>query len=117
VSMSADAEMLIHLPPSYEAEMKSIIGAAGRTDAETKLAEILGRKVKVILEISEGLTEAPSEEPIPEAPPEAIPEEAPPPPAPEPVVPAVDPMEEFKNDPLIKKALEIFAGEIQVTAK
>jgi DNA polymerase-3 subunit gamma/tau len=117
VSMSGDAEMLIHLPPSHEAEMKSIIGAAGRSDAETKLAEILGRKVKVILEISEGLVEAPSEEPVPEAPAAAIPEEAPPPPAPEPVVPAVDPMEEFKNDPLIKKALEIFAGEIQATAK
>ena len=116
VGMSGDAEMLIHLPPSYEAEMKSIIGAAGRTDAETKLAEILGRKVRVILEISEGVIEAPSEETVPEAPPEVI-EEAPPAPPPAPAAPAVDPMEEFKNDPLIKKALEIFAGEIQVTAK
>jgi hypothetical protein len=25
----------------------------------------------------------------------------------------VDPMTEFKNDPLIKKALEMFAGELQ----
>ena len=28
-----------------------------------------------------------------------------------------DPAEEFKNDPLIKKALEIFAGEIQTATK
>ena len=28
-----------------------------------------------------------------------------------------DPVEEFKNDPLIKKALEIFAGEIQTSSK
>jgi DNA polymerase-3 subunit gamma/tau len=110
--MVGEAGMLIHLPPSYEPEMKSIIGDAGRKDAEGKLAEILGRKVKVTLEISDGLAEAHPEEPVPEASP-AIVEEAPPPP-PEPVG---DPMEEFKNDPLIKKALEIFAGEIQVTAK
>jgi hypothetical protein len=31
----------------------------------------------------------------------------PPPPA------AKDPLDEFKNDPLIRKALEIFRGEIQ----
>lgn len=108
--MNSDAEMLIHLPPTYEGEMKSIIGTAGRKDAEGKLAEILGRKVSVLLEISTGLAEAPAEEPVPE--PEAV--EAAPPPPPE---PSADPMEEFKNDPLIKKALEIFAGEIQATAK
>ena len=28
-----------------------------------------------------------------------------------------DPVESFKNDPLIKKALEIFAGEIQTATK
>ncbi len=107
--MNGDAEMLIHLPPTYEGEMKSIIGTAGRKDAEGKLAEILGRKVSVLLEISTGLAEAPTEESLPE-PPSAV--EEPPPAAPE---PAADPMEEFKNDPLIKKALEIFAGEIQAT--
>lgn len=108
--MNSNAEMLIHLPPTYEGEMKSIIGTAGRKDAEGKLTEILGRKVSVLLEISDGLAEAPTPEPVPE--PTAVAE--PPPPPPEPVG---DPMEEFKNDPLIKKALEIFAGELQATAK
>lgn len=108
--MNSNAEMLIHLPPTYEGEMKSIIGTAGRKDAEGKLTEILGRKVSVLLEISDGLAEAPTPEPVPE--PTAVAE--PPPPPPEPVG---DPMEEFKNDPLIKKALEIFAGELQAIAK
>jgi len=30
---------------------------------------------------------------------------------------AADPEGDFKNDPLIKKALEIFAGEIQTASK
>ena len=30
---------------------------------------------------------------------------------------AADPAGDFKNDPLIKKALEIFAGEIQTASK
>jgi len=106
--MNSGGEMIIHLPPTYEGEMKSIIGTAGRRDAEGKLAEILGRKVSVLLEISTRLAECPAGEPVPEV------VDEPPPPAPE---PPADPMEEFKNDPLIKKALEIFAGEIQATAK
>jgi len=118
--MEGADDVLIHLPPSCGNEMKSIIGEAGRKDAETKLSEILGRKVKVRLEIREDLVEAP--EPEPEPPPEALQEPEPPPapaaePGPAPAAPAVDPMEEFKNDPLIKKALEIFAGEIQANAK
>jgi DNA polymerase-3 subunit gamma/tau len=111
--MTAESEMLVQLPASYEGELKSIIGAAGRKDAEAKLAEILGRRVSLNLELSDGLAEAPAAEPEPVPEPEKV-QAAAPPPAPE---PPADPMEEFKNDPLIKKALEIFAGEIQVTAK
>lgn len=114
--MEGESEMHIHLPPSYEPEMKSIIGEAGRKDAEGKLAEILGRKIIVKLEVNDGVGDAHAEEPAPEMPPQ-IAEEAAPPPPPAIVEPSVDPMEEFKNDPLIKKALEIFAGEIQATAK
>jgi DNA polymerase-3 subunit gamma/tau len=56
-----------------------------------RAGEILGRKMRVRLESREGLVVAPP----------------PPPPAPK------DPMEEFKDDPLIRKALEIFKAEIQ----
>lgn len=116
--MSAEGEMLVHLPASYESEYKSFIGEAGRKDAEAKLREILGRKVALKIELNDGIVEAPSELPPPwEEPPSApAPEAAEQAPA-APAEPEKDPMEEFKNDPLIKKALEIFAGEIQVTAK
>jgi DNA polymerase-3 subunit gamma/tau len=56
-----------------------------------KACEILGRKMKVRLETRDGLVIAPPA----------------PPPAPR------DPMEAFKDDPLIRKALEIFRGEIK----
>lgn len=111
--MNGETEMQVQLPASYEGELKSIIGAAGRKDAEGKLTEILGRRVTLNLELSDGLVEAPAPEAAPPPEPETV-QAAAPPPAPE---PPADPMEEFKNDPLIKKALEIFAGEIQVTAK
>ncbi len=55
-----------------------------------KAEEILGRKAKVRLEMREGLVVAPP----------------PPPPTPR------DPMEAYKDDPLIRKALEIFRAEI-----
>jgi len=114
--MEGESEMHIHLPISYELEMRSFVGEAGRKDAEGKLAEILGRKITVKLDVSDGVAEGSSDEPVAEAPPEIVEEAAPPVPE-APPEPAVDPMEEFKNDPLIKKALEIFAGEIQATAK
>jgi hypothetical protein len=56
-----------------------------------KASEILGRTAKVKLEMRAGLVVAPP----------------PPPPKPR------DPMEEFKDDPLIRKALEIFRAEVQ----
>lgn len=107
VRMPTDSEMLVHLPASAESEFNTIIGAAGRQDAEAKLTNLLGRKITLVLEPTTAVAEATAEEPPP------VPPEAPvasPPPAPE---PPQDPVEEFKNDPFIKKALEIFAGELQ----
>jgi hypothetical protein len=54
---------------------------------------ILGRKVNVSLEVRDGIVSTPVAQP--------------PPP------PKLDPMEEFKRDPLIRKALEIFRAEVQ----
>ena len=71
----------------------------------------LGRTVKLRLEIGEEMPEPSTERPAAES----IPPAKEPVPAP-PAKPA-DPAEEFKNDPLIKKALEIFAGEIQTATK
>lgn len=60
------------------------------------ITEASGQKIAIKFVKKEGLVATP--------PPREV---EPPPPAPK------DPLEEFKNDPLIRKALEIFRGEIQ----
>ena len=105
--------VLVHVPPSFAGELRSVVGESGRKNAEAKLAEALGKKVNLRLEVGEHLAESPFTETS--APPAAVPVE--------PQTSGLDeqkskdPAEEFKNDPLIKKALEIFAGEIQTAAK
>ena len=64
---------------------------------EEILFSITGRPLTLKCEIRDGLT---IEAPI-------IPEKK--------IEPPADPMSEFKNDPLIQKALEIFKAEIQPT--
>jgi DNA polymerase-3 subunit gamma/tau len=54
---------------------------------------ILGRKVEVSLEVREGIVATPVAQPPPEV--------------------KADPMEVFKADPLIRKALELFRAEVQ----
>jgi len=108
----ADGSVLVQLPPTVSSELKSVVGEAGRKDAEAKLSEALGKKIKLMVEVSDHLAEAEIAEP-------EAPAEVPLPASVEKIEPAAatDPMEEFKNDPLIKKALEIFAGEIHTPAK
>lgn len=108
--VSEDA-ILVRIPPSSAIALRSVVGEDGRKDAEAKLNTALGRKVKLRLEVGEELTEPAPDEPAaePAASFENPAETAPARPR--------DPAEEFKNDPLIKKALEIFAGEIQTATK
>jgi len=108
----ADGSVLVQLPPTVSSELKSVVGEAGRKDAEAKLSEALGKKIKLMVEVSDHLAEPEIAEP-------EAPAEVPLPASVEKIEPAAatDPMEEFKNDPLIKKALEIFAGEIHTPAK
>jgi DNA polymerase-3 subunit gamma/tau len=109
---SQDA-VLVQLPPSFAGELRSVVGEAGRKDAEAKMHEALGRKVNLRLEVSEHLAKSPQANPdvqpaaSPDWPQDTTPREEKP----------NDPVEAFKNDPLIKKALEIFAGEIQTASK
>lgn len=111
-----NGSLLVQLPASCATELASVVGEAGARDAETKLGEALGKRTKLVLELSAHLPEPVAPEPDPEPEPAAA--ATTPEPAPEtPAEPVGDPMEEFKNDPLIKKALEIFAGEIQTPAK
>lgn len=110
----------ILLPLSCQKELESIVGEKGRRESEARLSEQLGRKIQLVLELSDSVAEVIGEEeesfpepepPIQVAPPPRASEPQPAPPSPS-SAPA-NTMEDFKNDPLIKKALEIFRGEIQ----
>lgn len=108
---TSEGGVLVKIPPSSAIELRSVVGEDGRKNAEAKLCAALGRNVKLRLEVDEGLAESPPEDlgAQPAAPVERAAESSP--------VRPGDPADEFKNDPLIKKALEIFAGEIQTATK
>ena len=104
---AGEGTVLVALPPSSKEGMESLIGESGRKEAEAKLSDILGKKVKLQLVIGDVPEPESISEEEPEAPEPAKAAEPPPPPA--------NPADDFKNDPLIRKALEIFAAEIQTT--
>ena len=111
----ADGSILVQLPPSEAAHLASVVGEAGRKDAEGKLSTLLGKRIVLRLEIGEHLASTVVEEVVIPEPEPTVQEEK----TSAPVVaekPA-NPMEDFKNDPLIKKALEIFRNEIQTAAQ
>jgi DNA polymerase-3 subunit gamma/tau len=108
---ASESTVFVKLPPSSAVELRSVVGEDGRKNAEAQLSAALGRTVKLRLEIGEEMPEPSTEEPAAES---ARPPEEP---VPAPPAKPADPAEEFKNDPLIKKALEIFAGEIQTATK
>lgn len=86
---------VIAFPKEQALAMESISRPTHRTYLEGLLQEITGQKLKIRCEMQAGLVVVPPT--LPERKVEA----------------PVDPMEDFKNDPLIQKALEIFKGEIQ----
>ena len=79
-------------PPAQKLAMESLLRQNNRTFIEGLFTQLVGRPVVVECETREGLEIIPVNIPAPVA---------------------VDPMEEFRNDPLIRKALEIFQAEIQ----
>ena len=86
----------IGFPPEQKMAMESLLRPNNRTLLEKLFTQLSGQDCVVECEVREGLVVAPTVLP-------------PPPPEPAPA----DPMEEFKNDPLIRKALELFQAEIQ----
>lgn len=111
VAEAVENSLLVKLPPSSAAALRSVVGEDGRKNAEAKLSAMLGRNIRLALEVGEDLAE-----PAAEAPPKELPATLEKP-AESPRPKAADPPDDFKNDPLIKKALEIFAGEIQTASK
>ena len=108
---AVENSVLVRLPPSSAAALRSVVGEDGRKNAEAKLSAILGKNIKLRLEVDEDVAEPPAETAPTNLP--ATVEK----PAESPKPKAADPEGDFKNDPLIKKALEIFAGEIQTASK
>ncbi len=99
--------LIVRFPAALQEAGSSMFMEKGIKDIEARLLQDFGQPTKIVFEFDEALqAAAPEPEPEPEREaPKVI----------EPVVeaPAVDPMEEFLNDPLIEKALEIFKGTLQ----
>jgi DNA polymerase-3 subunit gamma/tau len=103
-----DGKCIVRFPVSAKDSAGSIFMEQGIKDIESRFLKDLGKPLRIVFEFDEQLE--------PEIP-EEIREEPAPAPAPvlEVAAPAVsvDPMEDFLNDPLIEKALEIFKGTLQ----
>lgn len=93
----ADAQVTIGFPLDQKLAMEALQRGSNRAFIESLFAELTGSKAALKCELRAGLDVAPVE--IPEAKPE----------------PSPDPADAFKNDPLIRKALEIFKAEVQPT--
>jgi DNA polymerase-3 subunit gamma/tau len=99
--------LIVRFPAALQEAGSSMFMEKGIKDIEARLLQDLGQPTKIVFAFDETLQSAapePVQEPESEAP-KVI----------EPVVdaPPADPMEEFLNDPLIEKALEIFKGTLQ----
>ena len=90
---------LLGFPPEHKSVMESLARPANREFLEALLKEQTGRELSLKLSVKEGLVASPS--PVED-------EIAPTPPAKKSA-----PRAEFKDDPLIREALEIFKGEIK----
>ena len=103
-----DGKGIVRFPLSAKDSAGSIFMEQGIKDIESRFLKDLGKPLRIVFEFDDQLE--------PEIP-EEIREEAAParPPVVELAAPAVsvDPMEDFLNDPLIEKALEIFKGTLQ----
>ena len=91
-----DRTVRLGFPPGQEMAMESLLRANNRGFLEKLFTQLIGESRVLECETRDGLVVQPANIPAP---------------APEPA--PADPMEEFKNDPLIRKALEIFQAEIQ----
>jgi len=100
--------LFVRFPSSAREASESMWMEQGIKDLQSRLSRELAQPVRLVLEFDESLESAPAFDPLPEP----AREEAPAAP-PKSAAPPADPMEAFKNDPLIKKALEVFKSTLQ----
>ena len=89
-----DHHVLLGFPPEQKTVMESLARPANRSFLEALLKEVSGADWKVKLSLEEGLPPLARSEEAPRSQPN-------------------DSLDSFKNDPLIKEALELFKGEIK----
>ena len=87
---------IVGFPPDRTFDLEQLDTPNQRRFIEALLGELTGRGLAIKCVKREGLVATPPPRPL----------------GPKPAEPA-DPMDEFKNDPLIRKALELFRAEIQ----
>jgi hypothetical protein len=103
------SEFRVSFPASLEENTKAVFWADLKKSVESRLKKVLGKRIEFVCEFSSGMADggAPWEEKevavVPVAPPVAA-------------EPKGDPMAEFRNDPLIRKAIEVFRAEIETPA-
>jgi len=103
----AGGALVVRFPGSSREQAGSVFMEQGAKDMESRLLKQLGRPLKLRFEFDDSLVVGEAPPPVEQP---AAREEAPPP------EPPKDPLEEFLNDPLIEKALEIFKGTLQTRA-
>lgn len=116
--------VLVEFPPSLEQQTKTLFWPQAVKKIEEMLSEALGARITFETRFTgEEPPQEPEPEPVAPPAPRKAPSESSRPAAaepaakkPEPEVPAISPeeLEAFKNDPLIRKALEVFQAEILI---
>ena len=112
--------VLVEFPPSMEHQTKTLFWPQAMKKIEEQLSTLIGGRITFEYRFTGEEPPAPPEpEPVAAPQPRSVPSASKPKAgepakAPEPATPAISPeeLEAFKNDPLIKKALEIFKAEI-----
>lgn len=103
----SDTELGVRFPGSAREASSAEIVQQGLKELETQLQRKLGLKVRLVLSFD--AESFPPEATAPPSTPTAVPD-------PMPEAPGVSAMDDFRNDPLIQKALEVFKGTLQTTS-
>ena len=103
-----DSRFRVRFPLSEQEQTESFFWDDVKRRVEAALTQKLGGKIEIACEFTAELN-------APEPEPEPVVEEEPAPAAQAASVPVIDPVEEFKKDPLIQRALQIFKAEIEAT--
>jgi DNA polymerase-3 subunit gamma/tau len=104
----AESRFRVRFPLSEQEQTESFFWDDVKRRVEAALTQRLGEKIEIACEFTAELNAPePEPEPVIEEEPASVAQAAP--------VLAIDPVEEFKKDPLIQRALQIFKAEIEAT--